>query len=473
MTKGRAKQVNDLDKSPEELVRELELLRSIVAEFERVEEQRQKAEDYRQTMLEISEAVHNTNNLDELYHSIHTSLSRVIYAKNFYIALYYEETKLFSFPYAVDEMEDVYDPQPHDLSNSMTAYVLNNGKPILADDAQVNALADQGEITIIGSPSASWIGVPLTTREKVIGVMVVQSYSEDVLYSESDLEVMSFISEQIATAIERKRSEEELAAAYARIRHDLEMASRVQHSMLPTEAPRTDNYEFAWVFNPCEAIAGDMFNVFMLDEKHVGIYVLDVSGHGMQAALLSVTLNHILTPMHFGSGILCEERAAKDGHDIVSPALVASKLNHQFPISLETNQFFTMLYGVLELETGRFEYVRAGHTPPMIVEGKTAQYTECESCPSIGIMAGVKYKTEELMLKPGQFLILHTDGVDEAANMRMEEFGTEGLEKALTKKANQESVEDLVEAVQSAVKLHTRGLRQSDDITIFGVHRRG
>ena len=100
---------------------------------------------------------------------------------------------------------------------------------------------------------------------------------------------------------------------------------------------------FAWVFKPCEELGGDILNVFMLDEQQVGLYLLDVSGHGVTAALLSVTLNRVLSPAPSPHSLL------KQQGRLMPPAEVAEQLNREFPMDPTTGQYFTLLYGILML----------------------------------------------------------------------------------------------------------------------------
>ena len=132
-------------------------------------------------------------------------------ARNFYIALYDPEAGLLSFPYFKDEYDEPPAPQP--LRRGLTDYVLRHGEPLLADPAKFLELERSGEVESIGAPSIDWLGVPLKARDKTIGVMVVQTYTEGVRYKEEDRDMLMFVSTQAAVAIERKRAEETLREA--------------------------------------------------------------------------------------------------------------------------------------------------------------------------------------------------------------------------------------------------------------------
>jgi PAS domain S-box-containing protein len=157
---------------------------------------------------EINKGVTTTSNLDELLKLIHQSLSKVVYAENCFVALHNPQTGLFSFPYFVDKFDTV--PQPTTLGMSCSAYVFRTGKPFLFTTKLFNKLKEQNEIELVGSPSPSWIGIPLQTPSKVIGVLVLQHYEKENVYSERDVDFLVSIGSHIARSIERKKAEEEI-----------------------------------------------------------------------------------------------------------------------------------------------------------------------------------------------------------------------------------------------------------------------
>jgi PAS domain S-box-containing protein len=156
-------------------------------------------------LFEITQGMTTTSNLDDLLKLIHHSLSKVVYAENCFIALMDFKTGLFHFPYFVDKVDAK--PAPSYLTRSCSSYVFRTAKPFLFTQELFDRLNEQGEVEEVGSPSPSWIGIPLQTPSKVIGVLVLQSYERENVYSEKDLKFLSSIGSQIAIAIERKQSE--------------------------------------------------------------------------------------------------------------------------------------------------------------------------------------------------------------------------------------------------------------------------
>ncbi len=167
-------------------------------------------------MYAISEAAHTVDGLDDLYRSIHQCVSEILPASNFYIAMYDPATETLTFPYFVDEFDAP--PGSRRLGKGLTEYVLRTGQPLFASPELFAELVTRGEVESIGEPSVDWLGVPLIVEGTPIGVLVVQTYSEGVRYTQEDLNVLSFVSHQIAMAIDRKRKEENLRASESELR---------------------------------------------------------------------------------------------------------------------------------------------------------------------------------------------------------------------------------------------------------------
>ncbi|RPI77184.1 MAG: GAF domain-containing protein, partial [Desulfobacteraceae bacterium] len=200
--------------------KDLEILSSvsdqiaIAVDRKRTEEARKKSEEITQVLFSISNAVNTTFDLDELYHSIHKSLARIIDVTNFFIAIYNKENDAFYFCYhkdAVDSDAPIHQEisiGPQSQSLSLTGYVIKSGKPLLMPKADLMELAAKENKKLLGVAAEVWLGVPLKIKNEVIGVMTTQSYTDPYRFNQRDVEIFSSVSEQVALAIERKRTEE-------------------------------------------------------------------------------------------------------------------------------------------------------------------------------------------------------------------------------------------------------------------------
>jgi two-component system, cell cycle sensor histidine kinase and response regulator CckA len=178
--------------------------------------ERHYPEQLQRAVYRIADAATAVAGLPEMLGAIHAIVAELLPAANLYVALYDEDAGLIRFPYWVDEQDPV--PAPRPLGRGLTDYVLRTGEPLLLTPAGHPELERRGGTELIGTPSLDWIGVPLKTGERTIGVVVVQTYTEGVRYGEREKDILQFVSTQIAAVIERKRTEAQLRESETRYR---------------------------------------------------------------------------------------------------------------------------------------------------------------------------------------------------------------------------------------------------------------
>lgn len=219
------------------------------------------------------------------------------------------------------------------------------------------------------------------------------------------------------------RAKDQLQKTNEEMRLALESAAAVQMALLAHGFHGGKGIRIAWRLKACATLAGDILNAFWLDETHLGCYVLDVMGHGVPAALLSVTLSHFLSPRSRGPFMLGTEIEQEGAAEILSPAGVGERLNQGFPLDLENSHFFTILYGILNTETKVFRYFNAGH-PPMIHVPREGNPVVL---PTAGFPVGVvdkpEYEDQTIQLQSGDRLFIHSDGMTEVLNQKDGQFG--------------------------------------------------
>jgi len=169
---------------------------------------RRRAECVQEAVYRISHTAHTAENLQALLGAVHAIVGELMPARNFYVSLYNEKTDQLEFPYFVDEIDTTCDVRPRKLRKGLTEYVLRTGHPLLATPDVYERLVAAGEAELIGAPSIDWLGVPLKVKDRTIGVVVTQTYEQGVRYGESERDILTFVSSQMAMAIERKRVED-------------------------------------------------------------------------------------------------------------------------------------------------------------------------------------------------------------------------------------------------------------------------
>jgi PAS domain S-box-containing protein len=190
--------------------------------------ERKRAEAEHQVISEIVQGIITTSNLKQLLALTHRSIGKLLYAENCFVALHDTTTDLVHFEFWVDKLDSVPPPQPVDKGHSRTSYVLRTGQPLLLTKELEAQLSERGAIAKSGSAAASWMGVPLRTPTRTIGVLTVQHYEQENAYSQRDLEFLASVADQVALAIERKRAEVELRFA----KEAAEGATRIKSEFL-------------------------------------------------------------------------------------------------------------------------------------------------------------------------------------------------------------------------------------------------
>jgi len=206
---------------------------------------RKQFELVQDAIYRITQAAITSEGIDALYHSIHSILGELIPSENFYIALIDPASNLISFPYYVDQ----YDKPPTGMTQlqGLTGFVIRCGRPLLATREILDQLIGRGEVEAVGTLGVDWMGAPLKVEERIIGVMAVQSYKQEIHFDQEDLNLLEFVSTQVAQAIERKRMEQEiqslsltdeLTGLYNRrgftlmVEHEVKLAHRLKRTML-------------------------------------------------------------------------------------------------------------------------------------------------------------------------------------------------------------------------------------------------
>jgi sigma-B regulation protein RsbU (phosphoserine phosphatase) len=247
---------------------------------------------------------------------------------------------------------------------------------------------------------------------------------------------------------------------------DLKAAAEIQKSLLPTPLPKTPGLEMAWQFKPCDAVGGDIFNIFRVDENHWVFYMIDVSGHGVPAAMITVSVQQQLQP---DTGLLIKESTIPPPHyRIVPPAEVLSNLDRQYPID-RFDKYFTMTYMVLNVAEGRLIYSNAAHPPPILQRKSGELELLKEGGTIIGMDGIVPFDQGEEILQPGDTLFLFTDGIPEYRNRNEEFYTEERLYEEIKKRKDSSPLETTREIVETMINDFGDNNPPQDDISLLSI----
>lgn len=342
---------------------------------------------------------------------------------------------------------------------------------------QVGCTVRRDDLPELSAEDGAWLDslstevlVPVFYDNSLAALMSLGSKRSEAPYTDGDLALLSAVAEKGSSEIARLLSGrppsnevETLRARQREIEADLRAAAEVQRSHMPAKPPTFPDLEIAWRFCPCEAVGGDLLQVESVDERHVALCVIDVSGHGVAAAMLSVSIAENLTLEH---GIVAERTG--DGSVVPrSPARVLELLDERYPIE-RSSKFFTIFYAVFDRQTRRLSYCRGGHPTPMLVRADGPIENLEAGGTIIGLGGLTAFEEGEVVVHPGDRLFVYTDGVTEYANRDDELFGEERL-RALLRERRHEAIDAECASVLAAARAFAGPTPANDDITVLGV----
>ena len=260
---------------------------------------------------------------------------------------------------------------------------------------------------------------------------------------------------------------EKLTAAYKDIRSELQAASALQLSFLPTVSKIHPSFWFDWVIVPSSFLAGDNLNYFMMQDRYVIFYHLDVAGHGVASALLSVTLNQLLSPQPGSPMVRFDPKL--ELKRIVPPVDVVTELNRRF--QPQGDGYFTMIYGVLDTLTREIRFCQAGHPRPLKVSKDGTIITIGDGGFPIGLWPEMTYEETTVTLQPGERLVLYSDGILECINEEGVRYSLEQLQLLISQHTNSSSKE-LLRATQGELEEWRQGRSFPDDISMLIIEGR-
>jgi sigma-B regulation protein RsbU (phosphoserine phosphatase) len=247
-----------------------------------------------------------------------------------------------------------------------------------------------------------------------------------------------------------RRRNVELEEQNKRMRRSLDAAAAMQQALLPSGPLGVPGLEFACVFNPCDELGGDILNVFPIGNSQVAMYLLDVSGHGVPAALLSVTLSRILNLVAGQSSLVA--RYGSNGLEARPPGEVVRQLNQRFQMEATQDQYFTLFYGVFDLKLRQLQYVSAGHPPAIVIPGAgESRFAKAEGF-AVGWFSDSDFDEHTLKLEEGDRLFVYSDGILDTMGSGTEPFGRERLARTFRETRSaplEQSLKGMVDALNA------------------------
>ena len=321
-------------------------------------------------------------------------------------------------------------------------------------------------ITYIGWSLADYLTKPIRQLSKGVQQIAMGNFNGKLnIHTGDEIESLAISFNAMTTELQTYINNlEQITAEKERIATELNVATNIQKNMLPCifpPYPDRKDFDIYAVMYPAKEVGGDFYDFYLLDENHLVITIADVSDKGIPAAMFMVITKTILK--NFAMSMTSPD----DFSAVVQCA------NRQLCENNEEMMFVTVFMGMLDLKTGKFIYVNAGHTPPMIrhkhKDDSTFEYLPVEKNCVLGINEEAQFKQQEVYLKQGDELFLYTDGVTEAINKEKKLYSIERLYSNLNKINQKSSCQDILRDVKLSIDEFAQGMYQSDDITMLAI----
>ncbi len=339
------------------------------------------------------------------------------------------------------------------ISSAVRDRVIHQRTSILVRDAQLDE-AFKSRMSIVEQKVRTMMAVPLQTKDRIIGLIYVDSPFVLREFTKDDLSLLTVMANIAAIRVESVRLAE-VEQAERIMKRDLSQAAEIQRGILPETAPEIPGLDLAGVNTPCRTVGGDYYGFFPYPGGRVALALGDVSGKGMPAALMVMAFEARLR-------VLAEEAG--------NAASLVQRLNKVTCANCPSNRFITFFYGIVDPSKGDLAFANAGHNPPVLVRASGKVEMLEGGGPVLGVLEIAPYHEERTKLAPGDTLVIYSDGVTEAASVAEEEYGEQRLIDVVAQH-RAEPADAIVKAVMDSVSQFSLGAAQADDITVVVAKR--
>lgn len=404
-------------------------------------------------LYRLSDTFNSSLDLDQVLNLVIDEVIAVTRAERGFLMLYDEAMQLV-FRAARGMDQQTIDTPEFQVSRGVVDRVAREQQPVLTSNAQSDEWLS-GRASIIGLGLRSILCVPLLLKGRCLGVIYVDNRLQAGLFTPDDLELLTSIASSAAIALDNARLYQ-VALEKGRMERELQMARQVQASLLPRETPLIPGWQVAAWWQPARQVSGDFYDFLVDGPDRIAVVIGDVADKGMPAALFMTLTRSTI-------------RATLAQH--CEPAECIAQVNRLLCDDADNGMFVTVLYGELNPVTSELVYVCAGHYPPLWYRAAEDRLTGLESTGmALAVHPWGPFEQRRVQVSPGDMLVFYTDGVIDATNERIEEFGHDRLHQVLFDH-RRESADDIVGALQSAIHAHVGPTVPFDDIAVVLLKR--
>ncbi|MDH3942762.1 MAG: SpoIIE family protein phosphatase [Anaerolineae bacterium] len=357
------------------------------------------------------------------------------------------------FQVAIGEKSEEIKPFRIPTGHGIAGWVVENAEGVIVNDVEQDPRFFSGADEETGFVTKQLMAAPMIVNDQTLGVIEV--FNKPGGFGEADLELLKTIAGSAAIALENARLYL-VAVEKGRMEQELQMARRVQTSLIPDKVPRRKGWEFAARWVPAREVSGDYYDFIQGNGKKVGVLIADVTDKGMPAALF----------MAFSRSIL---RASLDHSE--SPGKSVTYANEMICADSTIGMPVTAFYALLDPASGQMTYVNAGHNPPLHFRAKDGRLVELKATGMLlGAIEEAEYGEAVIELGAGDMVVFFTDGIPDAINKSKEDFGEARL-KALVQEHANKSAQEMIDVLENSILEFIDENAQFDDITMVVVKR--
>ncbi|MEK6565748.1 MAG: GAF domain-containing SpoIIE family protein phosphatase [Bacteroidota bacterium] len=399
---------------------------------------------------DLARAIGSTLNLEEIMQTIVRRSLRAVHAEQGVITLVdsksAEPTKTL-----VRAMVSSSDHVEFHLHQALLGWMHLNMKPLLVENPQRD---DRFSGVRWDEAIDSLLCVPLLVKSELKGVLTVYNKKDRQKFNVDDQRLLTIIAGQSSQVIENARLYEE-ERQFIKMQEEVHLASRIQLDLLPKEMPKLDSYDIVGKTIPAQTVGGDYFDFIRTTDNRLALCLGDVTGKGLPASLLMANLQATLR----GQTLVA-------GH----PRECLSRSNILLYQSTSPEKFATLFFGILDSRNHQLSYSNAGHDHPFLISTDGSFRRLDRGGMMLGAFEEATFEDESVQIKTGDVIIVYSDGITEAMNVRGEQYGEERLSQLLVSQRNR-SPQEMLQSLVQDVQLHAGNCPQSDDVTILIARR--
>jgi sigma-B regulation protein RsbU (phosphoserine phosphatase) len=408
----------------------------------------QQSNDRLSMLYRLSQTFNSSLDLEEVLNLVMDEVIAATHAERGFVMLKDDEGKLdFKVARGIDR--NAIEGSDFQISRSVVERVAESGESVITNDAQLDdRFSGRKSVMLLGLRSI--LCAPLTLKDRILGVIYVDNRIQAGIFNLDDLDLMNAIGANAAIAIENARLYQ-VAIEKGRMERELQMARRVQDSLLPEKVPEIAGWEFAALWEPAREVAGDYYD-FIVDDDKLGLVIADVTDKGMAAALFMAFTRSIIRASMISTK---------------SPQAGIKQANRLICQESTRGFFVTLFYAQLDFFENKLTYVNAGHNPPLFYRAQIDKIFELtRTGMALGIDEDAQYEQQTVNLDSGDFIFLYTDGITEAFDASNHQFGSDRL-KSIVYDYRYSSANQLMSSLGQMVESFTASNAPTDDVTIM------